>query len=241
MTPCCESRLFAVQNALVRQDGRVPELLHRLLEFLTPYLSHRYKNVRDRIGSRLSSFIPLFKPDVKHHVYDYSTTAGSSTKSPHGVDFVKKVIRRLEPLKDLVLSDNGNNGSSKDEENHRETSSSSEKMEVEDDEDEERKTTIRLCKTVLKWISDGLGRMFTSTTPELFLFLPVICTLESETKDEELKTDCSMILACFSQALIQENNVPVCLETIREVSTTNHTELETDCSMALACFSKALI
>ncbi|XP_062621766.1 LOW QUALITY PROTEIN: proteasome activator complex subunit 4B-like [Saccostrea cucullata] len=201
------SRLFAVQNALVQQEWRVPELLHRLLEFLTPYLSHRYKNVRDRIGSLLSNIM----------LYDYSITAGSSTKSPHRVDFVQKVIPQLEPLKDLVLSDNGNNGSSKDEENHREMSSLSEKMEVEDDEDEERKTTIRLCKTVLKWISDGLGRMFTSTTPELFLFLPVICTLESETKDEELKTDCSMALACFSQALIQENNVTVCLETIREV------------------------
>lgn len=44
------SRLFAVQNALVQQEWRVPELLHRLLEFLTPHLTHRYKNVRDRIG-----------------------------------------------------------------------------------------------------------------------------------------------------------------------------------------------
>lgn len=30
--------------------------------------------------------------------------------------------------------------------------------------------------------------------------------------------DCSMSLACFSQALIQESNVQVCLDTIREVS-----------------------
>ena len=37
-----------------------------------------------------------------------------------------------------------------------------------------------------------------------------------------------MSLACFSQALVQEDNVQVCLETIREVSSTptpnTHTE-----------------
>lgn len=201
------SRLFAVQNALVQQEWRVPELLHRLLEFLTPHLTHRYKNVRDRIGSLLSNIF----------LYDYSITPECTTKSPHRIDFVQKVMPHLEPLKDSVLADNGNNGNSKDVENHKETPASVEKMEVDDEEDEERKTTIRMCKTVLKWISDGLGRMFTSTTPELFFILPVICTLESETKDEELKMDCSMSLACFSQALIQESNVQVCLDTIREV------------------------
>lgn len=201
------SRLFAVQNALVQQEWRVPELLHRLLEFLTPHLTHRYKNVRDRIGSLLSNIF----------LYDYSITPECTTKSPHRIDFVQKVMPHLEPLKDSVLADNGNNGNSKDVENHKETPPSVEKMEVDDEEDEERKTTIRMCKTVLKWISDGLGRMFTSTTPELFFILPVICTLESETKDEELKMDCSMSLACFSQALIQESNVQVCLDTIREV------------------------
>lgn len=30
---------------------------------------------------------------------------------------------------------------------------------------------------VLKWISDGLGRMFTSTTPELFFILPVVSNM----------------------------------------------------------------
>lgn len=92
-------------------------------------------------------------------------------------------------------------------ENHKETPASVEKMEVDDEEDEERKTTIRMCKTgalkftnlyystcskycifaefnifgnlsaVLKWISDGLGRMFTSTTPELFFILPVVSNM----------------------------------------------------------------
>lgn len=34
-----------------------------------------------------------------------------------------------------------------------------------------------VLSAVLKWISDGLGRMFTSTTPELFFFLPVVSSL----------------------------------------------------------------
>uniref|UniRef100_A0A8W8IBF7 Uncharacterized protein n=1 Tax=Magallana gigas TaxID=29159 RepID=A0A8W8IBF7_MAGGI len=69
-----------VQNALVQQEWRVPELLHRLLEFLTPHLTHRYKNVRDRIGSLLSNIF----------LYDYSITPECTTKSPTGSTLSRK-------------------------------------------------------------------------------------------------------------------------------------------------------
>lgn len=45
-----------------------------------------------------------------------------------------------------------------------------------------------------------------------------MCTLESESKDEELKSSCSLSLACFSQALIQAEVIPVTISTMREVS-----------------------
>lgn len=39
-----------LQQALIQQEWRVPELLHRLLEIIMPHLSHPYKAVRDRLG-----------------------------------------------------------------------------------------------------------------------------------------------------------------------------------------------
>ena len=42
--------------------------------------------------------------------------------------------------------------------------------------------------------------------------------MESESKDEELKTDCKMALACMSQALLQPDVIPTMFHTVKEVS-----------------------
>lgn len=47
------SRLYVLQGGLAQQEWRVPELLHRLLEYLEPKLTQVYKNVRERIGRYL--------------------------------------------------------------------------------------------------------------------------------------------------------------------------------------------
>jgi proteasome activator subunit 4 len=39
-----------LQGGLAQQEWRVPELLHRLLQYLEPKLTQVYKNVRERIG-----------------------------------------------------------------------------------------------------------------------------------------------------------------------------------------------
>lgn len=44
------SRLYVLQGGLAQQQWRVPELLHRLLQYLEPKLTQVYKNVRERIG-----------------------------------------------------------------------------------------------------------------------------------------------------------------------------------------------
>lgn len=44
------SRLYVLQGGLAQQEWRVPELLHRLLQYLEPKLTQVYKNVRERIG-----------------------------------------------------------------------------------------------------------------------------------------------------------------------------------------------
>lgn len=46
-----------------------------------------------------------------------------------------------------------------------------------------------------------------------------MCTLESESKDEELNTDCTVALASLSQALLEPEVIPVILHTIKTVST----------------------
>ncbi len=44
------SRLYVLQGGLAQQEWRVPELLHRLLQYLEPKLTQVYKNVSERIG-----------------------------------------------------------------------------------------------------------------------------------------------------------------------------------------------
>lgn len=52
------SRLYVLQGGLAQQEWRVPELLHRLLQYLEPKLTQVYKNVRERIG-RWVFFFPF--------------------------------------------------------------------------------------------------------------------------------------------------------------------------------------
>lgn len=56
------SRLYVLQGGLAQQEWRVPELLHRLLQYLEPKLTQVYKNVRERIGR----WGPFFYPHSEH-------------------------------------------------------------------------------------------------------------------------------------------------------------------------------
>ena len=49
-----------------------------------------------------------------------------------------------------------------------------------------------------------------------------MCTLESESKDEELKTECTLALATLSQTLLQPEVIPTVLHTLKTVSTLLH-------------------
>ena len=44
------SRLYVLQGALAQQEWRVAILLHRLKDYLAPFLKHPFKTVRDRLG-----------------------------------------------------------------------------------------------------------------------------------------------------------------------------------------------
>uniref|UniRef100_A0A3Q3F4X4 Proteasome activator subunit 4a n=1 Tax=Labrus bergylta TaxID=56723 RepID=A0A3Q3F4X4_9LABR len=81
-------RLYVLQGGLAQQEWRVPELLHRLLQYLEPKLTQVYKNVRERIGSVLTY---IFMIDV-NLPYTQPTT------SPRITDFTERILVQLKPL-----------------------------------------------------------------------------------------------------------------------------------------------
>ena len=57
---CVCSRLLMLQQGLVQQEWRVPQMLQRILEDLLPHLDHPYKAVRDRLGRSVPPTSALF-------------------------------------------------------------------------------------------------------------------------------------------------------------------------------------
>jgi hypothetical protein len=84
------SRLYMLQGGIAQQEWRIPELLHRLLAFLGPYLKHPYLDVRERIGSVLTN---IFILDI-----DYGTEERSNKRNPSIADFLLSVLPELEIL-----------------------------------------------------------------------------------------------------------------------------------------------
>ena len=115
----------------MQQEWRVPGLLHRLLDYLDPFLTHSYKNVRDRIGSLLTTVF----------LYDYLMPNGTVTTSPHRKAFVDRILPKLECLQNpetwaTSLGAQGGNSTADSTD-----SAGSDPLA------EERQTAIRLCKT----------------------------------------------------------------------------------------------
>ena len=53
------SRLYVLQGAVAQQEWRIGSLLRRLSAFLRPFLTHRYQNVRERLGSVVANIYAL--------------------------------------------------------------------------------------------------------------------------------------------------------------------------------------
>jgi len=84
------SRLYVLQGAMAQQEWRVGSLLHRLDQFLKPFLTHPYQNVRERLGSVVANIYAL---DIK-----FPTGTGGSL-SPNISDLVAEVLPKLEQMK----------------------------------------------------------------------------------------------------------------------------------------------
>ncbi|PVD25485.1 hypothetical protein C0Q70_13141 [Pomacea canaliculata] len=208
------SRLFMLQQALIQQEWRVPELLHRLLEIIMPHLSHPYKAVRDRLGSILANIF----------LYDYHINEKSRTESPQRGDFMVQILEKLDQLK-IVQLDKGDclqvpkavkSALGNPVENSCEQPIEQEEIDGGDEASEEKKDLIRLCKTVLKWLTNCCVRGFSVLTKDVFPLLPVLCNLQSEMNDEDLRNDCRETLTILSTSLLTTDVLPVALHTIRE-------------------------
>jgi len=83
------SRLYVLQGAMAQQEWRVGSLLYRLDQFLKPFLTHPYQNVRERLGSVVSN---IYAMDIQFP----SGTGG--ILSPNLSDLVAEVLPRLEQM-----------------------------------------------------------------------------------------------------------------------------------------------
>uniref|UniRef100_A0A3Q4H8S2 Proteasome activator subunit 4a n=1 Tax=Neolamprologus brichardi TaxID=32507 RepID=A0A3Q4H8S2_NEOBR len=187
-------RLYVLQGGLAQQEWRVPELLHRLLQYLEPKLTQVYKNVRERIGSVLTY---IFMIDV-NLPYTQPTT------SPRISDFTERILLRLKPL----------NEGDEEIQNHV----------IEENEvgvQDERTQAIKLLKTVLKWLIASAGRSFSTAVSEQLQLLPLlfkIAPVENDDSYDELKRDAKTCLSLMSQGLLYTEQIPMVLSVLQEIA-----------------------
>uniref|UniRef100_A0AAQ5XT79 Proteasome activator Blm10 mid region domain-containing protein n=1 Tax=Amphiprion ocellaris TaxID=80972 RepID=A0AAQ5XT79_AMPOC len=187
-------RLYVLQGGLAQQEWRVPELLHRLLQYLEPKLTQVYKNVRERIGSVLTY---IFMIDV-NLPYTQPTT------SPRILDFTERILLQLKPLTE----------GDEEIQNH-----VIEENEV--GEQDERTQAIKLLKTVLKWLIASAGRSFSTAVPEQLRLLPLlfkIAPVENDDSYDELKRDAKTCLSLMSQGLLYTEQIPMVLNALQEIA-----------------------
>ncbi|KAI1887190.1 hypothetical protein AGOR_G00203600 [Albula goreensis] len=187
-------RLYVLQGGLAQQEWRVPELLHRLLEYLEPKLTQVYKNVRERIGSVLTYIFMI----------DVTLPFTRPTTSPRIWEFTERVLGRLKPLmegdeeiQNHVLEENA--------------------MEEED----ERTQAIKLLKTVLKWQMASAGRSFSTAVRGQVQLLPLlfkIAPVENDDSYDEMKRDAKACLSLMSQGLLYPEQIPHVLLALQEIA-----------------------
>ncbi|XP_016892945.1 proteasome activator complex subunit 4A isoform X2 [Cynoglossus semilaevis] len=187
-------RLYVLQGGLAQQEWRVPELLHRLLQYLEPKLTQVYKNVRERIGSVLT-YIFMIDVNLPHT---------QPTTSPRISDFTERILLQLKPLTEG------------DEEIQNHVMEENE-VGVQD----ERTQAIKLLKTVLKWLISSAGRSFTTAVPEQLRLLPLlfkIAPVENDDSYDEMKRDAKTCLSLMSQGLLYTEQIPMVLSALQEIA-----------------------
>jgi proteasome activator subunit 4 len=203
-------RLYTLQGAL-NQEWRVSELLHRLLNYLKPFLTHPFQNVRERLGSVMTN---IFELDIQLH-------NGSRTPSPHIAAFIAELIPKLTVLYQTVpntLESSSNYIHLRSESGREcadEVANILQKIQV---NSEERDMAVRLLKTVCRWVTGSISRAQYATVVEYYEFFPLVCLMSNYEADEELSKTCVTVLAMMGQAMALPRHVPVVLNSASKVS-----------------------
>uniref|UniRef100_A0A3Q3VQG8 Proteasome activator subunit 4 n=1 Tax=Mola mola TaxID=94237 RepID=A0A3Q3VQG8_MOLML len=187
-------RLYVLQGGLAQQEWRVPELLHRLLQYLEPKLTQVYKNVRERIGSVLTYIFMI----------DVNLPYTRPTSSPRITDFTERILLQLKPLTE----------GDEEIQNH-----VVEENEV--GEQDERTQAIKLLKTVLKWLIASAGRSFSTAVVDQLRLLPLlfkIAPVENDDSYDELKRDAKTCLSLMSQGFLYTEQIPMVLSVLKEIA-----------------------
>ncbi|XP_059471936.1 proteasome activator complex subunit 4-like [Neocloeon triangulifer] len=198
-------RLYALQGALNQHEWRIPELLHRLLHYVKPFLTHSFQNVRERLGSVLTNIFNL----------DIALSDQNLTKSPRIDDFISEVLPRLQ-----ILCANG----PKDIESKMEVDSPEEvsrtadliaNVELSAENKAPRDLALRLLKTVCQWSSACILRSCFGVKPSFYKFFPIVCLLESYEGDDEISKCCTTFLAYLAFSLNPPSVIPTALATVK--------------------------
>ena len=88
------------------------------------------------------------------------------------------------------------------------------KIEVEED----RACALRLLKTVSQWLAGMWSRTYGCHQEVQLVFLPYLCSYESNDLDKELARECALALCFISQAVMHESVINVALKTIHQVA-----------------------
>ncbi|XP_063231181.1 proteasome activator complex subunit 4-like isoform X2 [Bacillus rossius redtenbacheri] len=194
-------RLYTLQGALNQQEWRVAELFNRLLEYLKPYLTHPFQNVRERLGSVLTN---IFETDLV-------IGEGAGTRSPHIGQFMSEITPQLEVLyQQGPEAENGRANHVVDKGVVQETK--------EQISEEEKDKAIRLLKTVCRWFNVSLTRAQYGAIPAHYQLFALVCLMESYDKDEEVGKSCSVVLSHLSQAIMLPRYIPAALDSFHKTS-----------------------
>lgn len=226
-------KMYTLQGALNQQVWRVSQLMHRLVAYLAPYLTHPFQNVRNRVSSVL---VNAFETDVVF-------PAGGPTNSLRIGDFVRGVVPRLQVLHDVKDDASG-------------VDCAADRLNNIHLNETDRETAIRLFKTgeppsedkslqhllfesivsVCKWIIGSITRTNFGSVPAFYELFPLACQLQSYEADEELTSVCSAMLALLAQAMTLARDVPVALGSVSAVSDSRSWSARAACAEFLQVF-----
>lgn len=206
------SCLYILLGALAQQEWRCFELLHRLLDYLKPHLTHSYQNVREKIGNLVGNIF----------MYDLAFPNSPCLKlAPQRAPFIQEILPQLSILN---IEENEDSPMNEDIPHFKDVKPMEESCTnhvMESGNIKEKKKAINLLRTVCRWLLASLPRTLNSAPPEIFQLLPILCQMKSDTSDDELQKDCSCTIAILGHTMLRPNSLKEAIKTAKQITMSN--------------------